>query len=243
MDSMIDCRGHMVSSKQVGADVPVPDYLRRHYWFAYLYPWMVAFWDHLVMVNMVLLGNYSHLRDITLAYFAKAPTGNVLQVASVYGDLIPKLSELVRRDGGTFDLIDVLPLQLGNARRKLDDAGYVRLFNIDASRIDLPTAHCNRVLYYFLLHELPDEVFRQTLHEAFRLVNPGGEVVIVDFAKPYWWNPFRYLWCAFLAVMEPFALGLWWNQLSTMVPARYQRIPREEKRFFGGLLQMVVFRA
>jgi len=219
---------------------PVPIYLRRHYWFAYLYPWTVVFWDHLLMVNLVLLGNYSRLRDVTLKYFASKSAGNVLQIASVYGDLVPKLAAWTGENGGTFDLVDVLPLQLNTARRKIRDARQVRFFNMDASRLDLPAGHYDHVLLYFLLHELPDGVRRHALSEAFRVTKPGGEVVIVDFARPYWWNPFRYLWCVFLAIFEPFALGLWWHDIGEMMPENCRSYPRAQTRFFGGLFQMTV---
>ncbi len=219
----------------------VPTYLRRHYWFAYLYPWTVAFWDHLLMVNLVLLGNYSRLRTITLKYFSSRPAGNVLQIASVYGDLVPRLAAWTGENSGTFDLVDVLPLQLDTARRKISDAKHVRFFNRDASNLGLPTAHYDHVLLYFLLHELPAEVRRETLREAFRVTKHGGEVVIVDFALPYWWNPFRYLWCVFLAIFEPYALGLWWHDIADMVPEDCRKLPRTHARFFGGLFQMTIF--
>lgn len=220
---------------------PVPDYLRRHYWWAYLYPWAVKFWDHLWMVNLILLGNFSRLRSATLTDFKGKSSGNALEIACVYGDLVPKLAEETARCGGRFDVIDVLPIQLENARRKIKDAGHVRFFNMDAARLELPQGHYDRVLIYFLLHELPDAVRRQALREALRVVKPGGELVIVDFAKPYWWNPFRYLWCVFLAIFEPFALGMWWNHVREMMPERCRNFPCVQSRYFGGLFQKTVF--
>ena len=220
--------------------LPAPDYLRRHYWWAYIHPWAVAFWDHLWIVNLILLCNYKKLRDAALMQFAGRHVGKVLQVACVYGDVIPKLATQVGEAGGTLDLVDVLPIQLRNARRKVSGMEHVRLLNMDSSRLDLPSSHYDQVMLFFLLHEQPAEVRARTLREAFRVVKPGGEVLIVDFAKPYRWNPFRYLWRVFLAVFEPFALDLWWNDIGELLPEPTRRFSRVQQRYFGGLFQKTV---
>lgn len=219
---------------------PTPEYLRRHYWWAYIHPWAVAFWDHLWIVNLILLCNYKKLRDAALERFTGERIGRVLQIACVYGDVTPKLAAQVRAGGGSLDVVDVLPIQLRNARRKLSQSDHVRLFNMDSSRLDLPSAHYDNVMLFFLLHEQPAEVRQRTLAEAFRVVKPGGEVLIVDFAKPYRWNPFRYLWRVFLWVFEPFALDLWWNEIGDLLPEAYRALPRTQQRLFGGLFQKTV---
>jgi len=230
------------TSADIGTDAApaVPAYLRRHYWWAYIHPWAVAFWDHLWIVNLILLCNYRKLRDAALAQFAGRKVGRVLQLACVYGDVIPRLAATVKEGGGTLDVVDVLPIQLRNARRKISGMDHVRLFNMDSSRLDLPSGHYDHVLLFFLLHEQPADVRQRTLREAFRVVKPGGEVLIVDFAKPRWWNPFRYLWCVFLAIFEPFALDLWWNDIGDLLPAPARAFPRRQQRLFGGLFQKTV---
>ena len=221
-------------------NVAVPDYLSRHYWWAYIHPWAVAFFDHLWIVNLILLGNYKRLRDAALAEFSPATCGKILQLACVYGDLTPGVAERVRAGGGALDVVDVLPIQLRNLQRKLSAAAPAQLYNMDTSKLDLPTGHYDWVMLFFLLHEQPAAIRAQTLGEAFRVVKPGGKVLILDFAKPRWWNPFRYLWCAFLAIFEPFALDLWWNDIADLLPPACKRAKLERESFFGGLFQKVV---
>jgi ubiquinone/menaquinone biosynthesis C-methylase UbiE len=235
----------VVSTPRIGnavleCAVPVPGYLRRHYWWAYVHPWAVAFWDHLWIVNLILLCNYRRLRDAALAQFAGERIGNVLQIACVYGDVVPKLAARIGEAGGALDVVDVLPIQLHNVSRKTAGMAHVRLLNMDSSSLDLPSEHYDSVLLFFLLHEQPAETRVRTLNEAFRVVKPEGEVVIVDFAKPFWWNPFRYLWRVFLAVFEPFALELWWSDIGTLLPESARPFPRLQERFFGGLFQKTV---
>jgi ubiquinone/menaquinone biosynthesis C-methylase UbiE len=60
---------------------------------------------------------------------------------------------------------------------------------MDSTRLQLPDGAYDRVLIFFLLHEQPAHIRRQTLEHAFRVARPGGKVVIVDYARPRWWEP------------------------------------------------------
>ena len=166
--------------------VQTPRYLQRHYWWAYIHPWAVKFWDHLPIVNLILLGNFSRLRDAALREFDGLDDASVLQIAAVYGNLSPGVAARV----GHYDIVDVLPIQLENVRRKLVDAHHVRLLNQDSENLALADASYDRVMLFFLLHEQPDAAKARTLVEAIRVLKPGGDLIVVDFAKPYRWNPF-----------------------------------------------------
>lgn len=219
----------------------VPHYLSRNYWWAYVHPWAVAFWDHLWIVNLILLTNYRRLRDAALQEFGMDRSA-VLQIACVYGDLSPMLADRVIGAGGTLDIVDVLPIQLANAECKFVCRRDIRLHNMDSTKLFFPTGHYDCAMLFFLLHEQPQAVRAKTLAEAFRVLKPSGKLVIVDFAKPHWWNPFRYLWYVFLGIMEPFALDLWRWPLKDILPLAYRDCSMTETRFFGGLFQKVVIR-
>jgi SAM-dependent methyltransferase len=75
--------------------------------------------------------------------------------------------------------------------------------------------------------------------EVLRVVKPGGKIVIVDYARPRWWHPLRYLWRPLLSKLEPFALDLWDEEIVDWLPPRCAIRARKEL-FFGGLYQMVV---
>jgi len=117
--------------------------------------------------------------------------GNTLQVACVYGDLTNQLSRRVAAGSGTIDIVDVLPIQLRNLDRKLPSRAPARLLAMDSTKLDLPDASYDRTLIFFLLHEQPTGYREGTLRELFRVVRPGGKILIVDYGRPYWWNPLR----------------------------------------------------
>jgi ubiquinone/menaquinone biosynthesis C-methylase UbiE len=219
----------------------VPDYLTTHYWWAYIHPKAVKLFERQWLVNLILCGNYVRLRDAALAAMGESLPGTTLQVACVYGDLTNCVSQRAMTGGGSIDIVDVLPIQLKNLRNKLPVGAPARLLAMDAMDLKLPDASYDRVLVYFLLHEQPREWRERTLREVYRVVKPGGKVVIVDYARPFWWHPLRYLFPALLAAFEPFALDLWREELAGWLSESRATI-MHQRRFFGGLYQLVVSR-
>jgi ubiquinone/menaquinone biosynthesis C-methylase UbiE len=225
----------------------VPDYLRRHYWWAYIHPSAVRFFERQWLVSAILWGNYQRLRDVALAELGKQPRDKAhesraatLQVACAYGDLTPRLAQECEAANGSLDVVDVLPIQLHNLRDKLPPGSPVRLLAMDAADLKLPDCSYDRALVFFLLHEQPSAVRQCTLREVLRVVKPGGKIVIVDYARPRWWHPARYLWRIVLAALEPFALDLWRDDISTWMPNTCTW-KAQSRSFFGGLYQMTTF--
>ena len=216
----------------------VPAYLISHYWWAYVHPNAVKFFERQWLVNLILWGNYPRLRDAALAALGDALPGATLQVACVYGDLTERLCARAAAGEGSVDVVDVLPIQLDNLRRKLPADAAVRLLAMDSADLRLPAASYDRALVFFLLHEQPRHVRERTLSEVARVVRPGGKIVIVDYARPRWWNPLRYLWGPVLALLEPFALDLWDHEIATWLPRH--GLHQARRSFFGGLYQKLV---
>lgn len=202
------------------ADEPkgIPDYLRRHYWWAYVHPRAVRFFERQWLVNAILWGNYSRLSDAALTQLIGAHSGATLQVACAYGDLTTRLAQMSAAEDGTVDIVDVLSIQLQNLREKLPPESPTRLLRMNAADLKLPDCSYDQALIFFLLHEQPADVRRRTLEEVVRVVKPGGKVVIVDYARPRWWHPARYLWHIVLATLEPFALDLWRDDVGAWMP-------------------------
>jgi len=219
----------------------VPDYLSAHYWWAYIHPKAVKLFERQWLVNLILLGNYARLRDAALTEMGESLPGTTLQVACVYGDLTNRLSQRASRGGGSIDVVDVLPIQLKNLRSKLPAAAPARLLAMDAMDLKLPDAIYDRALVFFLLHEQPREWRERTLSEVLRVVKPGGKIIIVDYARPHWWHPLRYLFPILLAKLEPFALDLWREEIINWLPSSCAKRARK-CLFFGGLYQLVAGR-
>jgi len=224
------------------ASLSIPDYLEKTYWWAYVRPWAVRIFEREWLVNLILWGFYKPLRDLTLQAMGSAIAGRTLKISCCYGQLEPMLAAQVKAGGGSLDIIDIAPEQLKNARRKLTrfiEDGVVTLMRRDSTDLDLPDDFYDRALIFFLPHEQPEDIRRQTFYEAFRVVKPGGQVYVVEFAKPKAWHPLKYIWHPVLCVLEPFASPLWTHEMATWLPRGGAGCQIKTKKIFGNFYQLV----
>jgi ubiquinone/menaquinone biosynthesis C-methylase UbiE len=213
----------------------VPGYLQQTYWWAYVHPSAVKLFERQWLVNLILWGNFARLRDAALDALGKRISGRTLQVACVYGNLTSRLRARLTTSG-SLDVVDVLKVQLDNLARKLTGDPRVGIIQGDSSALDIPSATYDQVLLFFLLHEQPEDVRRRTLSEAFRVVKPGGKVVIVDYHRPKKTNPLYLPMAAILSALEPFAMDLWRHAIEDWLPPQ-ARIDKSTS--FGGLYQLL----
>lgn len=219
----------------------VPGYLDQVYWWAYVHPKAVDFFEREWLVNLILFGNYKRLCNAALAELGETVEGRTLQVACVYGDLTPRLRQRLA-DDASLDVVDVLPVQLRNLAAKLPPDERVALLHGDSSALSCPDASYDQVLLFFLLHEQPEEVRRATLAEAMRVVRPGGKVVIVDYHRAHALHPLRPLMRQVFRHLEPYAMDLWDNEVLDFFAADRRPQQVSKRTWFGGLYQMLVLR-
>jgi ubiquinone/menaquinone biosynthesis C-methylase UbiE len=221
-----------------GSSNDVPAYLADTYWWAYVHPRAVYVFERQWLVNLILWGNFNRLRDAAIDALGERVQGRTLQIACVYGDLTRRL--LGRLDEkAELDVVDILPIQLGNLERKLPADKRVTLFQGDSSALQFASGSYDQALLFFLLHEQPEEVRKATIAEALRVVKPGGQLVIVDYHKPSKLSPLYWPMKGILHTLEPYALDLWKHDLEGWLPhdARISELRKET--MFGGLYQML----
>lgn len=228
-----------IKRDQASADIPLPKYLEQTYWWAYLHPNGVRVFERQWLVNLILWGNFAVLRDAALEEMGSSIRGDVLQVACVYGDFS---QQLARRLGsaGHLDVVDVAPVQLENLTSKVKDHSNVSLHHQDSTALGFADNSYDQVVVFFLLHEQPESARIRTIEEALRVTKPGGKVIFVDYHRPNWSNPFRYVMIPILAFLEPFALDLWRNDIAGWIGKPFCPKKLHKETFFGGLYQKVV---
>jgi len=223
---------------EVNKELVIPGYLDETYWWAYLHPKGVKFFDHSFIVDSILFGNYRKLRD-TVVDNLGADTGNVLQMAAVYGNISVKIADKIT-DENQLDVVDVAPIQLQNLSRKVADRNNVRLIHQDSTALEFSDESYDSVLIFFLLHEVPDEEKYKILEQATRVVKPGGQIVIVDYHQPKKISPWRYLMIPVLKILEPFAISLWKREIISWLPDNFVAKKISKETYFMGLYQKVV---
>lgn len=216
----------------------IPQYLKHVYWWAYVHPRAVYVFERQWLVNLILWGNFGRLRDAAAAMLAPGLAGRTLQIACVYGDLTARLSGAMP-EGGALDVLDVLPVQLDNLRRKLGEGSRVGLIHANSAHTGIADASYDQALLFFLLHEQPEEMRRATLAEAMRVVRPGGRVVIVDYHRPSARHPLRWIVEGILRRFEPFAMDLWRQPVADWLPPGAEAGVISHKLVFGSLYQLL----
>jgi ubiquinone/menaquinone biosynthesis C-methylase UbiE len=191
------------------------------------------------LTNLILWGNLARLRDAVLEEFGPTLDARTLQVACVYGDFSTRLAERLA-PGGSLDVVDVLPIQLHNLRRKLDNSTSICLYQRNSAALQFGDASYDYVIIFFLLHEQPASVRRETLSEALRVLKPCGKLVVIDYHRPGKLHPLRYLMRPVLRALEPFALDLWRREVCEWLPATIELSQIRKRTFFGGLYQKLV---
>lgn len=218
----------------IGCTWNIPAYVEDHYWWAYLRPTSLAVFDHTLVVNTILWGCYSQLKEVMLAEIE--PGLRVLQAACVYGSLSPDLARKVG-GGGHVEVVDVAPLQVANCQRKLREFPHAIARLADAAS---PGGGAYDVVCcFFLLHELPDHYKSRVVNGLLRSVAPGGKVIFVDYHKPHPLHPARPITSLAFSLLEPFAKRLWKGEIADFA-SEVESFKWHKQIYFGGLFQKVV---
>ena len=218
----------------------IPDYLQDTYWWAYLHPKSFGFFEREWVVNLILWGNMKKLTDAVLNEMQLPPRSNVLQVACVYGDFSNRLASHLANSQSRLSVVDVAPIQLRNVEKKLDGQDNVSVHHQDSTCMAFPDDSFEETVVFFLLHEQPEDARRKTVAEAIRVTRSGGRVIFVDYHGPRRSNPMRYVMKPILAMLEPYAMDLWRDELPAFIPPEIKPEQISSNFYFGGLYQKVV---
>jgi hypothetical protein len=99
------------------------------------------------LVNLILWGNFGRLRDLALDSFGQQLDGRSLQVACVYGNLTAHLAARHRHESD-LDVIDIIPAQIDNLKRKLGPDSNVNIQLANSAALPHPSATCDRALLF-----------------------------------------------------------------------------------------------
>lgn len=224
---------------QVGHSTPVPsipDYLEKTYAWAYLNPRNVRLLDRPLVVSTILWGNFGRLLRALLSELKPGQT--VLQPACVYGNFSVSVADFLG-PRGRLDVFDVAPIQVERCRHKL--AGFPQATVRLSDAVDLGGRSYDAVCCFFLLHELPDPVKRLVVDALLSSVAPGGKAVFVDYHRPHPAHPLKPLTGLIFDLLEPFAKGLWEQEIGSCAKDG-EDFAWSKQTYFGGLFQKVVAR-
>jgi demethylmenaquinone methyltransferase/2-methoxy-6-polyprenyl-1,4-benzoquinol methylase/phosphoethanolamine N-methyltransferase len=140
-------------------------------------PW-TFFYD--AVVWLLSLGKARAIRKATVELAQIKPGDRVLDVGCGTGDLTIAAKALAGPTGEVYGT-DASPKMIDMAQQKAARAGVDVTFQTDLiENITFPDNQFDVVLSSLMMHHLPDDLKREGLAEIYRVLKPGGRILIVD---------------------------------------------------------------
>jgi ubiquinone/menaquinone biosynthesis C-methylase UbiE len=182
-----------------------------------------------------LFGLGRSFRQRTVELAGIKPGDKVLDVGCGTGTLALIAKEAAGPDGDVHG-IDAAPEMIEVANRNAQKAGLAVNFQ-PALIEDLPFAgdEFDVVLSSFMIHHLPDDLKQQGFAELYRVLKPGGKLLVVDFGKPT--NLIaRMVAAVFNASGEYIA-----SNIKGMLPVMIQEASFQQVELVGKMLGLISF--
>ena len=98
-----------------------------------------------------------------------------------------------------------------------------------------------RSLSFLLLHEVPDDTKRKVIDRIMMSVPVGGKAIFIEYHKPAWYSPWRYMMPIVYWLLEPLAFTVWNHQITELGdPELVKKFKwRKELRFMGRYQKLV----
>ena len=134
-------------------------------------------------VNIVTLGRARALRKMTVEQSLIKPGDSVLDVGCGTGE-VTLLAKTRAREGKAYG-IDPAPEMIAVARSKAARKKLEIDFRVGViEALPFPDASLDVVTSSLMMHHLPEDLKVQGLAEIYRVLKPGGRLLIADFMRP-----------------------------------------------------------
>lgn len=227
----------------------IPEYLARHYWWAYLNPVGVWFFDHQAIINLILFGQYHNILNEVMRRHATVQGARTLQLTCAYGSLSPALARM--ENTGDLYLMDAAAIQLRAAQQKILPTSRPALCaRINAEALAYADNSFDTIIIFFLLHELPHDARQRTLQEALRVLKPGGRLLLAEYGANRGTHPLHRIapLRRMLAKLEPFLHDFWHSNLEAQLlscAAHHEKVLRDhgQTALLGGFYRVMEYHA
>jgi len=133
------------------------------------------------VVRILSLNREGALREETIRLAQIAPGASVLDVGCGTGTLTLRARAAAGSTGRVCG-VDAAPEMIAQARRKAQKAGAQVEFQAGVvEALEFADGTFDRVLSSLMMHHLPPDLQQRALVEIYRVLKPGGQLLIVDF--------------------------------------------------------------
>lgn len=164
----------------------------------------------------------------------------VLQLGAVFGNQIDEVAMALSANG-QYDIVDINPLQVSRITDKYWKVyPCIKVHCQNAAELKLKDKY-DAVICFMLLSEVPSATKTKIINNALKMVKPGGKVIFIDWHRPLFTHPLRYLVRMHNRLYHPFVEKLWDRDIDTyaLSELRSQFIWRKNT-YFGRMFQKTV---
>ncbi|HCC53386.1 MAG TPA: hypothetical protein DEQ20_00430 [Desulfobulbaceae bacterium] len=141
-------------------------------------------WLYDPLIEKLSFGREQHFRTKTMTLLALAPTDRVLDVGCGTGTLTLMIAEALAEQGETIG-IDAAPRMITIAKQKANRAANAARFQMGvAEQLDFADNFFNIVVNSMFTHHLDRELKQRFFAEAWRTLQPGGQLITADIDRP-----------------------------------------------------------
>jgi ubiquinone/menaquinone biosynthesis C-methylase UbiE len=136
-----------------------------------------------LVTNLMTLGQARRLRKMTVDQALVKPGDSVLDVGCGTGEVT--LPAKTRAKDGQVYGIDPAPEMIAVARKKASRKGLEIDFRVGViEALPFPDSSIDVVTSSLMMHHLPNDLKVRGLAEIYRVLKPGGRLLIADFMRP-----------------------------------------------------------
>ena len=136
-----------------------------------------------IFTNILTVGQAGRLRRATIDQALIKPGDSVLDVGCGTGEVT--LPAKTRAKHGSVYGIDPAPEMITVARKKAARKGLEIDFRVAViESLPFPDASMDVVTSSLMMHHLPEDLKVRGLAEIYRVLKPGGRLIIADFMRP-----------------------------------------------------------
>lgn len=138
-----------------------------------------------ILEKLISFGRLDAILDKTLRAADLRPGESLLDVGCGTGRLAIAATALIPRDPIRVLGIDATPGMVELARRKAREGGSPARFEVGlGENLPVSTGRVDAVTSSYFFHHLPSDLKRAALREMWRVLAPGGRLVITDYGRP-----------------------------------------------------------
>ena len=137
-----------------------------------------------LLENLLSAGQQEAILAATLDAASLGPGDHALDVGCGSGKLVVAAARTVGPSGIAIG-IDATPAMIDLATERARHTGVPARFEIGiAERLPFPNGSFQAVTSSYFFHHLPGEIKMEALREMWRVLAPGGRLVITDYGRP-----------------------------------------------------------